>query len=92
LITVVELTYKVPIADIEAATADHRAYLRTLLDKGLLLISGPLSPRTGGILLLKTESLDEAWALVKDDPFFARNLAEYSLRLWNPVMGVERLA
>ena len=50
--------YRKPIADVEAATDDHRAYLKTLHAQGLLLASGPMVPRNGGVLLFRVPDAD----------------------------------
>ncbi len=92
MLTIVELTYKVPIAQVEAATDSHRAFLRTLQEKNLLLVAGPLSPRTGGIMVFAVETIEEAEELLEGDPFKQAGIADYAYRLWNPVIGAERLA
>ena len=44
--------YRRPLEEVLTVSDAHRAYLMGLKDRGLLLASGPLSPRTGGALLL----------------------------------------
>lgn len=87
------IRYRAPIEQIEAATADHRAYLRTLREAGTLLASGPLDPRTGGALLLRLPEADpNALDRIRDgDPYWQRGLANYELLLWNPGLGREAL-
>lgn len=91
-IFLVSLQYTKPITEIEAATPDHRAYLRTLLESRQLLASGPYLPRTGGLLVMKARNRDEVEELIAQDPFKLRKLAIYEIREWTPVMGAERLA
>ncbi len=91
-IFLVTISYTRPLPEIEAATDDHRAYLRTLLDAGRLLVSGPLVPRTGGMMILQASDASEVEALIAQDPFCLRKLARYETRQWNPVMGAQRLA
>jgi YCII-related domain len=45
--------YRRPLPEIEAVTQAHRAYLRTLKEQGVLLASGPMDPRNGGMFLLR---------------------------------------
>lgn len=88
---VVTIEYVRPLPEIEAATPDHRAWLRGLLDCGQLMVSGPFVPRSGGMLLIKAETQEELERLLLQDPFAQRKLASYMIRQWNPVMGAERL-
>ncbi len=88
------MRYRAPIETIEAATEAHRAYLRELKAAGTLLVSGPVVPRTGGVLLLRVPDNNPAAALdaVRDgDPFWQQGLANYELLPWNPVIGREGL-
>jgi len=88
------MRYRRPIDDVVANTDDHRAYLRSLFDRGTLLASGPLDPRNGGLLLLHVPDNDPQRALddVRDgDPFWQRGIAQYELLVWNPVIGREGL-
>ncbi|MBE7490901.1 MAG: hypothetical protein HS108_03920 [Planctomycetes bacterium] len=91
-IFVVTIDYLRPLEEIEAATADHRAWLRGLLDDGRLLASGPFVPRSGGMLLVRTKTQDELEQLIQGDPFAKKRLVMYTIREWNPVLGAERLA
>jgi len=88
------IRYRAPIEVIEAATEAHRAYLRELKTAGTLVVSGPVVPRTGGVLLLRVPDDNPSAALdaVRDgDPFWQRGLANYELLPWNPVIGREGL-
>lgn len=88
------IRYRAPIEVIEAATEEHRAYLRELKAAGTLVVSGPVVPRTGGVLLLRVPDDGSSAALdaVRDgDPFWKQGLANYELLPWNPVIGREGL-
>lgn len=88
------LRYRRPLEEIVAATDEHRAWLRTLKEEGVLLASGPMDPRTGGMLLLRVDDADPHRALdrVRDgDPFWKLGLAHYELIPWKPVLGLEGL-
>ncbi len=80
-----EWTYTAPIEQIEAATPDHRDYLQSGVDRGILLVSGPKVPREGGILLIRVESPEAAEAFAHGDPFFTRGLARPRLVEFRPV-------
>jgi uncharacterized protein YciI len=76
---VVELTYKVPLADIDAAMKPHMAFLRKHYADGTFLISGRKVPRDGGVILAVCESREKLEAIMREDPFCARGLAEFRL-------------
>jgi uncharacterized protein YciI len=81
---VVEINYTRPIEEIEAATADHRAFVDIHIASGLLLLAGPKVPRTGGFLIARGgQTRDELLAVLADDPFLARNLADYVVTEFN---------
>lgn len=68
--------------------ADHRAFLRDLLDKGIMLASGPLVDRDAALLIFRAESPDEIARLLDNDPFeLAGFIGERIIEEWNPVFG-----
>lgn len=88
------LRYRKPLEEVLKVVEDHRAYLRDLQERGLLLASGPFEPRNGGGLLLRvpdataSETLD---AIRDGDPFTRTGCAQYELLPWVPVLGKEAL-
>jgi uncharacterized protein YciI len=88
------IRYRRPLEEVMAVTEQHRAYLRELKDEGVLLASGPMDPRTGGILLLNVPDDDVVAALdrVRDgDPYVTFGMAQYELIPWNVGIGKEDL-
>lgn len=86
--------YRRPLSEIEAVTEAHRAYLRTLQEQGILVASGPLDPRSGGMFLLRVQDanpLADLDTIRNNDPFFKAGLANYEPLVWNVVMGKEGL-
>jgi uncharacterized protein YciI len=63
----------------------HRAYLDEGYNSGILLVSGRKNPITGGIIIGKFSSADEANAFMSKDPFIINKVAEYSLTEFSPV-------
>ncbi len=74
---VVELTYKVELEKIDAAMKAHVAFLNKHYQAGTFLISGRKIPRDGGIILAMGESREQIEALMREDPFCARGLADF---------------
>lgn len=88
------IRYTKPLEEVLPHVEPHRAYLRELQARGVLIASGPFDPRTGGALLLRLPEADLALSLadIRDgDPFTAAGLAEYELLVWKPVIGNEAL-
>jgi uncharacterized protein YciI len=87
------IRYRRPLEEVQATTADHRAYLATLQARGVLLASGPFEPRTGGALLLRfREGTSESLETIRDnDPYWQRGLADYELLHWAPTLGRDLL-
>jgi uncharacterized protein YciI len=86
--------YRKAFEEVEKVLAEHRAYLKGLQERGLLLASGPLDPRSGGAILLRVpdDTADAALDRIRDeDPFTRAGVAQYELMPWNPVFGREGL-
>jgi uncharacterized protein YciI len=87
------IRYRAPLEQVVVHQDPHRAYLRELKTKGVLIASGPCNPRFGGILLLRVGDDDfKALDTIRDgDPFVQNGVAQYELLGWNPVIGKEEL-
>ena len=87
------IRYRAPLEQVVVYQDPHRAYLRELKTKGVLIASGPCNPRFGGILLLRVGDDDfKALDAIRDsDPFVQNGVAQYELLGWNPVIGKEDL-
>jgi uncharacterized protein YciI len=72
----IELTYKAGLAEIDACMEPHRAYLNRHYAAGRFLASGRKVPREGGFILTTCESREQVEAIVKEDPFVTRGLAD----------------
>jgi|ERR671931_47329 uncharacterized protein YciI len=76
---VIELTYKVPLAEIDAHMAAHVRYLNKYYAAGNFLISGRKIPRDGGIIVAAGSDRHEIEAIVREDPFYERGLADFRI-------------
>ena len=86
--------YRRPLPEVEAATEAHRDYLRTLQERGVLVASGPMEPRFGGMWLVRVPDenpLQALDALQAGDPFYQQGLANYELIPWKVMQGKEAL-
>ena len=75
---IVELTYKKPLEEVNKFLEGHRNFLDKYYDSGLFLVSGPKEPRDGGIIIALTDqaSMED---LLKNDPFYQNDLADYRI-------------
>jgi len=86
--------YRSPLSEIETVTEAHRAYLGQLKERGVLVASGPLDPRFGGLWLVRVgdeNPLAELDAIRDGDPFCQQGLANYELLPWKVMQGREGL-
>jgi uncharacterized protein YciI len=74
---VIELTYKVDLKEIDAHMRAHVTFLNKYYESGHFLVSGRKIPRDGGIILAVGESREEVEALIQEDPFYSRGLADF---------------
>lgn len=74
---VIELLYKVDLGEIDANMRAHMAFLKKYYAAGRFLVSGRKVPRDGGIILAVGASREEVEAIVREDPFVARGLADF---------------
>ena len=76
---VIELIYKAALEKIDAAMTPHVAFLKRYYAAGNFLISGRKIPRDGGIIRAVAKNRQEIEAIVREDPFVDRGLADYRL-------------
>jgi uncharacterized protein YciI len=73
---VIELTYKAALAEIDRHMKAHVAFLNRQYAVGRFVVSGRKIPREGGIIVAVGGTKPELEALMREDPFVARGLAE----------------
>lgn len=76
---VIELSYKVDLAEIDAHMAAHVRFLKKHYASGNFLVSGRKIPRDGGIILAVGRSREQIQAIIEEDPFHARGLADFRI-------------
>jgi uncharacterized protein YciI len=76
---VIELIYKVDLAEIDAHMSNHVAFLKKYYAAGNFLVSGRKIPRDGGIILAVGTSRRQIGAIVEEDPFYVHGLADFRI-------------
>ncbi|USG64337.1 YciI family protein [Brevibacillus ruminantium] len=62
---------------------DHRSYLQELREGGSLVSAGGFPDQTGGAYVLQAETLEEAAAIVHQDPMYLEGQCLYQIKEWN---------
>ena len=76
---IIIVRYKRDLAEVDRYLSEHRAYLDGKLNEGVLITSGPQTPRIGGVIMINADSRAEAEAFVNGDPFHIHEIADYEL-------------
>ena len=62
---IVSLSYKSTLDEVDKYLAGHNEFLRKYFDNGIFICSGPKVPRTGGIILCKSDNFNVVEAMIK---------------------------
>jgi uncharacterized protein YciI len=85
------LKYISPLTDIDQALPAHVKYLEKYYDQNKFMCSGPQNPRSGGAILCTARDCNEVKNIIKEDPFYNRNLVEYEIIEFLPTKYVDEL-
>ena len=88
---IVILTYIKPLKEIDAAIHTHVEWLKKGYSEGIFLASGRRTPRNGGVILAKSESLAFLEERLREDPFQRLKLATVEIIPFEPSMKTELL-
>ncbi len=78
--------YTSDASTIAKARPAHREYLTTLIQQGKLVISGPFSDDSGGLLVYESETAAQVDELIAEDPFATEGVfVSWEIRPWNVV-------
>ena len=77
---------------IQSIRPAHRVYLAELKAKGQLAACGPFTDGWGALIVYEAETVEQAEALLKADPFHAAGVfVRWTIRPWNTVMANREL-
>ncbi|MER3463543.1 MAG: GTP cyclohydrolase [Chitinophagaceae bacterium] len=76
---IIELTYKVSLDQIDQYLESHVEFLDEYFASGNFIASGRKVPRDGGIILAIPINRTEVEAIIKQDPFYQNQLADYKI-------------
>jgi uncharacterized protein YciI len=63
----------------------HREFLEKGYSEGIVLLSGPQVPRTGGLIAARGKSKEEVQKFFSEDPYQKEKAAEYQFLEFEPV-------
>ena len=81
---IIHIEYLVGLTEIEHYLQAHRDFLELHYQTGQLLASGPLIPRTGGIMIAMGRDRDQIEALCQADPLTQAGVARYEIHQFSP--------
>ncbi|MGL5742449.1 MAG: YciI family protein [Legionella sp.] len=82
---VIQLTYLVPSHEVDKYLQSHREFLDYYYKQGVLIASGPMKPRTGGIIIAVSNDRAYIESIFKKDPYYLAEIAEYHFIEFTPV-------
>lgn len=88
---IVQLSYKAPISEVDKYLQAHREFLDYHYKQGLLLASGPMKPRTGGIIIATTTDKTHLETILQQDPYYLAEIADYQIIEFIPVKHCHEL-
>jgi uncharacterized protein YciI len=92
------MTYAVHIhygpdkAKIDEFRPPHREYLRELIANGKLVIAGPITDNSGGLIVYNVDEESEIEGIIKNDPFYKCGVFQtWEIWPWKIVMANREL-
>jgi len=88
---IVELNYLTTLDEVDKYVQAHRDYLDTHYKSGLFLASGPMNPRTGGIIIVTGNDQAGLEQILQQDPYYQAKIADYKITAFTAVKCREEL-
>ncbi|MDP4145229.1 MAG: YciI family protein [Bacillota bacterium] len=86
---ILNLTYVKSIEAVESELNAHIGFLDKYYSSGNFICSGRKNPRTGGIILCNAKNKEEVEEIIKEDPFYIKQVAEYEIIEFSPTKYVD---
>lgn len=68
--------------------AVHKEYLQKYIDEGKIFAKGPFTDHSGGLIIYKVESYEEAKTLAENDPVVLENSRKLTLKEWKSSLSL----
>lgn len=89
---IVILTYKKSIEEIEKNLSEHIQFLDKYYENSKFMISGHRNPRNGGVIIVNSDIQEEVNEIIREDPFYKNDLADYEMIEFIPTKANEYLS
>ncbi|MCX7115000.1 MAG: YciI family protein [Gammaproteobacteria bacterium] len=89
---ILHLTYQAALSEVDKYLQAHREYLDYYYKQGLLVASGPATPRTGGIIITVKMARKQLDDFMRNDPFSLASIATYQVTEFTPIKHCAALA
>lgn len=76
---IILLSYKKEVSEVEKFIDFHIQFLDKYYADRKFIFSGRKNPRTGGIILVRNVDRNELMEIIKQDPFFQNEIADYDI-------------
>lgn len=84
--------YLKPVDEIDRVLPAHREFLDRHYAAGDFLVSGPLQPRTGGVIVTMPITRERVESILAEDPFVIEGVSEYQILAFQPTKRTGLLA
>jgi uncharacterized protein YciI len=81
----IEITFTAEPKQMAVVRPEHRAYVQTGFERGLLLFSGLQKTMTGGVVVARAKSRQEIERFFAFDPYRLKGIATYRFVDFSPV-------
>jgi uncharacterized protein YciI len=79
------------LAEVEAVLKQHFAFLDHYYEQKKFLASGRRENRVGGVILVLSSLIQEAEEIMKNDPFYIHDVADYDFMWFEPSKSLEEI-
>lgn len=62
---------------------EHKAYTQKAMDEGMILLSGLKTDQSGGMFIIKAESVEQLEAYVYNEPFYVQGIQTYTYQAFD---------
>src|SRR5699024_2115370 len=76
---IVSLSYKKEIREVEKFLKSHVQFLDQYYSEKKFIFSGRKNPRTGGIILVRHVDQNTLMEIIRQDPFYQNEIADYDI-------------
>ncbi|NUE80806.1 GTP cyclohydrolase [Snodgrassella sp. ESL0304] len=79
---IVTFKFKKPLEELLAKFEEHNKFLDEYFAKNKFIASGPLDNKTGAIIIVMSDSIEEVKNIMKSDPFCVYDLVDLEFTLF----------